>query len=146
MSKSGIRYGAFTEIRENTLNPNSAVGTTGGGSVVRHRQRVSPLPAPRRRAPRASTTQQTLYVRQAWAYVGTDTVGLVRIGQGFSANSLMETGLNDEFDAGGWDRLQTGGLLTRRRPARSGRGRTSATSTRRHVSPICRRCSPGSTR
>ena len=50
--------------------------------------------------------QQTLYVRQAWAYIGTDTAGIIRIGQGFSANALLETGLNDEFDAGGWDELE----------------------------------------
>ncbi len=33
--------------------------------------------------------QQTLYVRQAWAYMGTDTAVIIRIGQVFSANSLL---------------------------------------------------------
>ena len=68
-------------------------------------------------------TQQTLYVRQAWAYVGTDTVGIFRIGQGFSSNSLMQTGLNDEFDAGGWVGCRPAACHPRR-PARPGRGRT----------------------
>jgi hypothetical protein len=109
MSKAGIRYGAFTEIRENTLNPNSAIGTTGGGSVS---GTGSGYAASSASASGTSglNTQQTLYVRQAWAYVGTDTAGIVRIGQGFSANALMQTGLNDEFDAGGWVGWQAGGI------------------------------------
>jgi hypothetical protein len=37
-------------------------------------------------------------------------MGLIRIGQGFSANALMQTGLNDEFDDGGWVGTQSGGL------------------------------------
>ena len=108
MSKSGIRYGAFTEIRENTLNPNSAVGT-GGASVSGTGSGFANSSASSS-GTSALNTQQTLYVRQAWAYVGTDTIGIVRIGQGFSSNSLMQTGLNDEFDAGGWVGWQAGGL------------------------------------
>jgi hypothetical protein len=108
MSKTGVRYGAFTEIRENTLNPNSAVGTSSGT--------VSGTGAGYATASATSSgtsglnTQQTLYVRQAWAYVGTDAAGIVRIGQGFSSNSLMQLGLNDEFDAGGWVGWQSGGV------------------------------------
>ncbi|HTB44368.1 MAG TPA: hypothetical protein VK741_12125 [Acetobacteraceae bacterium] len=108
MSKSGIRYGAFTEIRENTLNPNSAVGTAGAsvsgtGSGFANSSASSSGTS-------SLNGQQTLYVRQAWAYIGTDTTGLVRLGQGFSANSLLEIGLNDEFDTGGWVGMQSGGL------------------------------------
>jgi len=109
MTKSGIRYGAFTEVRENTLNPNSAVGTTGGGSVSGTGSGFANSSASAS-GTSALNTQQTLYIRQAWAYVGTDTIGIVRIGQGFSSNSLMQTGLNDEFDAGGWVGWQAGGL------------------------------------
>ncbi len=109
MSKSGMRYGAFTEIRENTLNPNSAVGTTGGGSVSGTGNGFAGSSASSS-GTSGLNTQQTLYVRQAWAYVGTDTIGIFRIGQGFSSNALMQTGLNDEFDAGGWVGWQAGGL------------------------------------
>jgi len=108
MSKSGIRYGAFTEIRENTLNPNSAVGTA--GSTVSGTGGGLNAASTTSSGTSALNTQQTLYVRQAWAYIGTDTLGLIRIGQGFSANSLMQTGLNDEFDAGGWVGMQAGGI------------------------------------
>ncbi len=109
MSKGGIRYGAFTEIRENTLNPNSAVGTTGGGVVSGTGSGFGNSSASAS-GTSALNTQQTLYVRQAWVYVGTDTFGIVRVGQGFSTNALMQTGLNDEFDAGGWVGWQAGGL------------------------------------
>jgi hypothetical protein len=108
MSKSGIRYGAFTEIRENTLNPNSAVGT-GGTSVSGTGGGINTASATSS-GTSSFNGQQTLYVRQAWAYIGTDTAGIVRLGQGFSANSLMEIGLNDEFDDGGWNTVGTGGF------------------------------------
>jgi hypothetical protein len=109
MSKSGIRYGAFTEIRENTLNPNSTVGS-GGASTTSSGGATSNTTTAPSSGTSAFNGQQTLYVRQAWAYIGTDTLGLIRIGQGFSANSLLETGLNDEFDTGGWNSQAAGGL------------------------------------
>ena len=108
MSKSGVRYGAFTEIRENTLNPNSAVGTA--GSTVSGTGSGEAVGSATSSGTSGANTQQTLYVRQAWAYMGTDAAGIIRIGQGFSANALMQTGLNDEFDAGGWVGWQAGGL------------------------------------
>jgi hypothetical protein len=100
MTKNGVRYGGFTEIRENTLNPNSAVGT-GGASVSGTGAGIN-TSSPTTSGTSSLNGQQTLYVRQAWAYVGTDQLGIFRIGQGFSANSLLEVGLNDEFDFGGW--------------------------------------------
>jgi predicted porin len=53
----------------------------------------------------ADDSANTLYLRNMCAYVGTDTVGLIRIGQGscVDAASAVLTGLNDEFDYGGWD-------------------------------------------
>jgi len=114
MSKSGIRYGAFTEIRENTLNPNSTQATTDANAGTIAIGNGGANTANGSTAPSSGTsgfnTQQTLYVRQAWAYIGTDTIGILRIGQGFSTNALMQTGLNDEFDAGGWVGFQAGGF------------------------------------
>jgi len=111
MSKSGVRYGAFTEIRENTLNPNSTTVTTNGtGSSVSIGNGGANTASATSSGTSAFNSQQTLYVRQAWAYIGTDQLGIIRIGQGFSANALMQTGLNDEFDAGGWVGWQAGGL------------------------------------
>jgi len=109
MSKSGVRYGAFTEIRENTLNPNSTVGS-GGASTTSSGAATSNTTTSPSSGTSAFNGQQTLFVRQAWAYIGTDNAGIVRIGQGFSANSLMETGLNDEFDDGGWSTIGVSGF------------------------------------
>ena len=111
MSKSGIRYGSFTEIRENTLNPNSTSVVTNANSGTAAVGNFGINTASATSSGTSSyNSQQTLYVRQAWAYIGTDTLGIIRIGQGFSTNALMQTGLNDEFDAGGWVGWQAGGL------------------------------------
>ena len=108
MTKQGIRYGAFTEIRENTFN---LIGSGGQFNVGAAGAAASTAPTFLNSVTTASATssgtssfnqQNTLYVRQAWAYIGTDQLGIVRIGQGYSANSLLELGLGDEFDGGGW--------------------------------------------
>jgi hypothetical protein len=93
MTKNGIRYGAFTEIRENnttglTANPTY---TSGAGLTSNFGQSAS-----------ADSSDNTLYVRHAFAYIGTDQIGIIRIGTGFAADTLLETGLNDEFGIGGW--------------------------------------------
>jgi len=114
MSKSGVRYGAFTEIRENSTNPNSTVvsatSTTAAGTAASTTSAGANTASTTSSGTSGFNGQETLYVRQAWAYIGTDQLGIVRIGQGFSANSVLQTGLNDEFDAGGWVGFQAGAL------------------------------------
>ena len=114
MTKQGIRYGAFTEIRENTFN---TIGSGGQFNVGAPGAAATAAPTFLNSVTTASATssgtssfnqQNTLYVRQAWAYIGTDKLGLIRIGQGFSANSLLEVGINDEFDLGGWSNFSGG--------------------------------------
>jgi hypothetical protein len=87
MSKSGFRYGAFAEVREQTVGnltglSNDYVTTTS-----------------------AANYQNLLYARNICAYVGTDAAGIIKIGQGscVDTGSAMLTGLNDEIDYGGWD-------------------------------------------
>jgi len=96
MTKNGVRYGAFTEIRENNTTPITG-GTTpiSGGSSTGVTSGFAQTPS-------ADSSDNTLYVRNAELYVGTDQLGIVRIGTGFSAQTLFETGLFDEFDIGGW--------------------------------------------
>jgi hypothetical protein len=88
MSKAGYRYGAFAEVREQT------VGNQSTSSNVIVNSTTS-----------ADNYQNLLYARNICAYVGTDTAGIVKIGQGscVDTGSAMLTGLNDEFDYGGWD-------------------------------------------
>jgi len=96
MTKLGMRYGAFTEIRQNQPG-----GQTTNGSPTPSAANASALSS----GTSADDSMNTLYLRNMCVYAGTDTVGLVRIGQGscVDAGSLMLTGLNDEFDYGGWD-------------------------------------------
>jgi hypothetical protein len=89
MSKNGVQYGAFTEIREN--NTTAVTGST-TSATSGFAQSAS-----------ADAGDNTLYVRQAFAYIGTDHLGIIRIGTGFAADTLLEIGLNDEFDIGGWN-------------------------------------------
>jgi hypothetical protein len=109
MTKNGIRYGAFTEIRQNTLNPNSTVGS-GGASTTSSGAATSNITTSPSSGSSSFNGQNTLYVRAAWAYIGTDRLGIIRIGQGFSANALLKLGLNDEFDDAGWIGQQAGGI------------------------------------
>jgi hypothetical protein len=94
MSKTGVRYGAFSQIRQNA----PAGQTTGATTTSANASATSSGTS-------ADDSMNTLYLRNLCLYVGTDTIGLLRIGQGscVDAASLMNTGLNDEIDYGGWD-------------------------------------------
>jgi hypothetical protein len=93
MTKNGIKYGAFTEIRENN--------TTGiQGSNV-----ATPQPGFATNTS-AQSAGNTLYVRHANVYIGTDQLGFLRIGTGLGSQTLYETGLIDNFDIGGWISFQ----------------------------------------
>jgi len=94
MSKAGMRYGAFTEIRQNAPGGQTTGATTTSANASATASGTSP-----------DDSMNTLYLRNLCAYVGSDTVGLFRIGQGscVDAGSAMLTGLNDEIDYGGWD-------------------------------------------
>jgi hypothetical protein len=85
MSKSGFRYGAFAEVREESVG--NSFSATGAESTS------------------ADNYYNVLYARNICAYVGTDAGGILKIGQGscVDTGSAMLTGLNDEFDYGGWD-------------------------------------------
>jgi hypothetical protein len=103
MSKTGIRYGVFSEIRQNA--PGGQVTTGSTGSAVTNSANASATGS----GTSADDSMNTLYLRNLCLYVGTDAVGIFKIGQGscVDAASAMLTGLNDEFDYGGWD----GGLV-----------------------------------
>ncbi len=92
MSKAGVRYGAFAEVREESVG-NNFTSTT------------SATPVTAAQSTSADNYYNVLYARNICAYVGTDAAGIVKIGQGscVDTGSAMDTGLNDEFDYGGWD-------------------------------------------
>jgi Gram-negative porin len=87
-TKNGIKYGAFTEIRENNTTAISGgltSATSGFGQSAS-----------------ADSSDNILYVRHANVYIGTDQLGFLRIGTALAAQTLYETGLTDNFDIGGW--------------------------------------------
>jgi hypothetical protein len=88
-TKNGIKYGAFTEIREN--NTTAITGTSNTTATSGFAQSAS-----------GDSGDNTLYVRNATVYIGTDQVGFLRVGTVVDAQTLYETGLNDNFDIGGW--------------------------------------------
>jgi hypothetical protein len=88
-TKNGIKYGAFTEIREN--NTTAVSGST-----------ISPNSSGFGPSASGDSSDNTLYVRHANVYLGTDQMGFIRMGTGLGAMTLFETGLNDNFDIGGW--------------------------------------------
>jgi hypothetical protein len=91
MAANGMRYGAAVEIRENFENgaslnsaPNAAV-TQGVGAA----------------SASGVSSAQTLFVRRAFVYLGSDEVGIVRLGQQDGLPGLFDyTGI---FTTGSWD-------------------------------------------
>ena len=95
-TKSGIEYGAFTEIREN--NTTSIGGGTAPAAASGFAQSAS-----------GDSGDNTLYVRHAFVYIGTKEAGFVRMGSVVNAMTLYEMGLSDDMDLGGWISFGSGG-------------------------------------
>ncbi|MGE0416742.1 MAG: hypothetical protein AB7O80_08045 [Acetobacteraceae bacterium] len=78
MAANGMRYGAAIELRTN-------LGATGN---------IASTPSISNPASGASgsTNVQTIYLRRAFAYFGTDQLGIVRVGMGDGLISLMDQG------------------------------------------------------
>jgi len=87
LTTTGIKYGVNTEIRQDN------VAGAGGGSVGSVSAQDRALGA--------------LYVRRDWAYIGTPTLGTIRIGTIDGATSLVQVGTFDSgpnaFNDGGWN-------------------------------------------
>ena len=107
MTKNGIKYGGYVQIRENNTTP-----VTGGTASIVDVTQTAPAPATGfagssvtsgfAQTASADSSDNTLYVRHANVYVGTDQIGFLRIGTGLGSQTLYEVGLFDDFDIGGW--------------------------------------------
>jgi hypothetical protein len=86
LSANGIRYGAAAEIRENFASgtSNGLAGGTAGSQV----------------SASANSSAETLFLRRAFAYIASDKVGLVRLGQGDGVIGLFD---NCIFTSQCWD-------------------------------------------
>ena len=107
MTKTGIQYGGFTEVRENnTTNitgSTTPVSVTGAGGTSTGA--LTGISSGFGQSASADAGDNTLYVRQANVYAGTDNYGFLRIGTGLGAQTLFEIGLLDDFDWGGWNQF-----------------------------------------
>lgn len=79
ITANGLKYGASVEIRQDSH------GWGGAG------------------ASGLTPTNGELYFRREWGYVGTDTLGTIRVGSTDGPISLFSTGTFENFNSGGWN-------------------------------------------
>jgi predicted porin len=98
MATNGLRYGAAVEIRQNFEGGNSfAVTTTGGVVSLPSGTATSGTNA----SASGVSSSQTLFTRRAFVYLGTDQMGIVRLGQQDGLIGIYDaTGI---FTVGSWD-------------------------------------------
>jgi hypothetical protein len=98
VSSNGIRYGAGVELRENFEGGNSFTVNSNGSTIP---SITSTATAGSATSASGTSSGQTIYVRRAFVYLGSDQTGIVRIG---GADGLI--GLYDAsgtFTVGSWD-------------------------------------------
>jgi hypothetical protein len=79
---NNVDYGAQLELRTTFSDPNAAAS-----------KNASPTSS-------SYTGNDTIYVKRAYGYVGNPTYGYIRLGQGDSAFSLLQTGVIEAFGDG----------------------------------------------
>ena len=107
MTKTGIKYGGYAQIREN-----NTTSISGGTASLVDVAQTAPAPATGlagssvtsgfAQSASGDSSDNILYIRHANVYIGTDQLGFVRIGTGLGSQTLYELGLFDDFDIGGW--------------------------------------------
>jgi hypothetical protein len=83
VAANGLKYGASLEIRQD--NSAGAGGGTVGSISGQNRPRGA------------------LYLRREWGYIGTDTLGTLRLGSTDGPSGLLMTGSFENFNDGGWN-------------------------------------------
>ena len=82
LATNGLRYGASIELRQNFPGPNNATAFTAASS------------------PSSYSSGQTVLVRRNFVYVGSDKLGIVRIGQADGVIGLFDNG---SYSSQTWD-------------------------------------------
>jgi outer membrane protein OmpU len=83
LAANGLKYGVFVDLWQE--RPSPAGGGSGGG--------ISP----------ADRVRGNIYVRREWQYIGTDTLGTIRVGTGDPPAGLYQTGTFENFNDGGFN-------------------------------------------
>jgi len=101
MATNGLRYGATIELRENFNSPNGAAypatSTVNKDGTVSTTVGAGGTGAS---SPSGYSSSETVFVRRAFVYMGSDKVGIVRIGQSDGVIGLFDNG---SFSAQTWD-------------------------------------------
>ena len=86
LAANGLRYGAAIELRQNFMGGTSlnAAGIPGGTAS----------------GPSGNSSAQTVFVRRAFTYIGSDQIGILRIGTGDGVIGLFDGGI---FTSATWD-------------------------------------------
>ncbi len=99
MATNGLRYGAAVEIRQNFEGGNTfSVSTTAAGAATTPSQTAT---SGTNSSASGNSSSETLFTRRAFVYIGTDQLGIIRLGQ--------QDGLVGIYDAtgihtvGSWD-------------------------------------------
>jgi outer membrane protein OmpU len=129
MATNGLRYGAIVEIRQNFIG--QSYGATGGGFNGPGGNYST--------SPSGDSSSSTLYVRREAVYVGSNQVGIFRLGQDDGPFSAFDNGVTTfQFGTGAWngdgpDNLPNGGTVNF--PFWSGIGAEYAVSRAAYFSP-----------
>jgi len=109
MTKTGVKYGGYVQIRENNTTAISggtasvAAGNfTAGAAPPATGLAGSSVTSGFAQSASSDSSDNILYVRHANVYLGTDQLGFIRMGTGLGSQTLYEVGLFDDFDIGGW--------------------------------------------
>ena len=103
MATNGLRYGAGAEIRENfeggnTFTVSAAPTATGTVAITNP---IGGATAGTNSSASGNSSAETLFVRRAFVYFGTDQLGIVRMGQQDGLIGIYDaTGI---FTVGSWD-------------------------------------------
>jgi hypothetical protein len=94
MATNGLRYGAIVEIRQNFIGQNYGSTTAGlQGAGANAGQSTS-----------GSSCASTLYVRREAVYLGSNSMGIIRIGQDDGPFSQFDNGVTTfQYGSGAWN-------------------------------------------
>jgi hypothetical protein len=104
LATNGLRYGAIVEIRQNFLGQNYGLnignGNVGAATPLAGNSTAGNYSS----SASGSSSASTLYVRREAVYMGTDQVGILRVGQDDGPFSQFDNGVTTfQFGTGAWN-------------------------------------------
>ena len=106
MATNGLRYGAAVEIRENfeggnSFSVSSATATTPASTSITTNLPSGTATSGSAASASGVSSAQTLFVRRAFVYLGSDQTGIIRVGQQDGIISIFDYA--GTFTTGSWD-------------------------------------------